>query len=65
MVRISLIKLEYFLFRYRFFILVMESNILIGLGEGSQKVQISSYKISHGDVMYSMATIVNNTILHI
>ena len=36
------------------------------MGEGSLKVQTSSYKIkSHGDVMYSMATIVNNTILHI
>ena len=34
-------------------------------GEGGQKVQTSSYKISPGDVMYSMVTIVNNTVLHI
>ena len=32
------------------------------MGEGGQKVQTSSYK-SHGDVMYSMATIGNNTAL--
>lgn len=34
------------------------------MGEEDQKVQISSYKISHGDVKYSMMIIVN-TILHI
>ena len=34
-------------------------------GEGSQKAQTSSYKISHGNAMYSMVTIVNNTVLHI
>ena len=28
-----------------------------------QKVQISNYKLSHGTVMYSMMTTVNNTIL--
>ena len=28
-----------------------------------QKVQISNYKLSHGNVMYSMMTTVNNTIL--
>lgn len=27
------------------------------MGEGVQKVHISSYKISHGDVAYSMVTI--------
>ena len=34
---------------------------------GGQKAQISSYKIniSHEDVMYSMVTIVNNTVLPI
>ena len=32
---------------------------------GGQKVQASSYKISHGDVMYIMVTIVNNTVLYI
>ena len=26
-------------------------------------VQTSSYKISHGDVMYNMVTLVNNTVL--
>ena len=35
-----------------------------GIGEGSQKGQILSYKVSHRDVMYSMMTLVNN-ILHI
>ena len=35
------------------------------MSEGGQKVQISSYKISHGDVTYSMVTIVNNTVWHI
>ena len=33
------------------------------IGEGGQKVQAFSYKISHGDGKYSMVTIVN-TILH-
>ena len=32
-------------------------------GEGGQKVQTCSYKISQGDVMYSMVTVVNNIIL--
>lgn len=35
------------------------------MGDRSQKVQMPSYKISHGDVINSMATIVNNTALHI
>ena len=35
------------------------------LDEGSQKVQTFSYKISHGDVMYSMVTLLNNTLLRI
>ena len=35
------------------------------MGEGGQKVQTSSYKISHGDVRYSMVAAVNNTVLHI
>lgn len=29
------------------------------MGEGSKKVQTSSYKVSHGNVMYSSVTIVN------
>ena len=34
--------------------------------EGSQKIEASSYKINKPwDVMYSMATIVINTVLHI
>ena len=32
------------------------------MGEKSQKVKISSYEISPGDVRYSMVTIVNNTV---
>ena len=35
------------------------------MGEGRQKVQTFSYKISHGDVIYSMVTIVNNTVSYI
>jgi len=35
------------------------------LGEGDQKVQISSYKINSRDVMYNMKTTVNNTVLYI
>ena len=32
------------------------------MGEEGQRVQISSYKVnSHGDVIYSMVTIVNNS----
>ena len=34
-------------------------------GEGGQKVKTSSYKIRHEDIMYSMVTVVNNTVLHI
>ena len=33
------------------------------LEAGGQKIQTSSYKINSGDLMYSMMTIVNNTIL--
>ena len=38
-----------------------------GVGEISevQKIQTSSYKISDGDIMYNMVTIVHNTTLHI
>ena len=35
------------------------------MGEGGQKVQTSSYKIRHRNVLYNMATIVINTVLHI
>ena len=31
-------------------------------GEGSQRVQTSSCKLSLRDVMYSMVTVVNNTV---
>ena len=34
-------------------------------GEGGQKVQTSSYKITHGDVTYSMVTKGNNTMSYI
>ena len=42
-------------------------NVAVVTVGGGQKVQISSYKIniSHADVMYSMVTIVNNTVLPI
>ena len=30
-----------------------------------QKVQTSSHKVSNGNVMYSIVTLVNNSILHI
>ena len=29
------------------------------MSEGDEKVQIASYKVSQGDTMYSMVTIVN------
>ena len=33
-------------------------------GEGSEKIQTSSYKqVSHGNVMYGMVTVVCNTVL--
>ena len=32
------------------------------MGKGSRKVQTSSYKVSHGDVIYSMVIEVNNNI---
>lgn len=35
------------------------------MGEGSQKAQISNYKISPGDEIYSMMTRLNNTVLYI
>ena len=35
------------------------------MGEGGQKVQNSSYKISPGDVIQNMVAIVNNTVLYI
>lgn len=35
------------------------------MGEEGQKVEISSYNLSHGDVMYTIVTIVNNTVFHI
>lgn len=35
------------------------------MGEEGQKTKTSSYKINHGGAMYSMETIVNNTVVHI
>lgn len=35
------------------------------LGEGGQKGQTSSYKISHGGITYSMLTVINHTVVHI
>ena len=34
-------------------------------GEGDQDVQIFSHKISHGDMVYSIVTVVSNIVLHI
>ena len=34
------------------------------MGKGGQKVKTFSYKISAGDVKYSMVSIVNNTVLY-
>ena len=34
------------------------------MGEESQKVQTSRYKIRPGDVMYSMVTIADNSVLY-
>ena len=36
-----------------------------GIGEGGQMVQTSSYKIRSGDVMYSMVSKVNDTVLYL
>ena len=36
------------------------------MSEGDQNIQISSYKMAKSwEIMYSMVTIINNTILHI
>ena len=36
------------------------------MGEGGQRIQTSSYKTNtFWDVMYSMATMVNNTVLYL
>jgi len=35
------------------------------MGEEGQKVQISSYNLNHGDVMCTIATVVNNIVFHI
>jgi len=35
------------------------------MGEGDQEVKPSSYKISHGGIMYSMVTIANSIVLQI
>lgn len=34
-------------------------------GKGNQNAQTSNHKIGHGDTMFSMGTVVNNTGLHI
>ena len=31
------------------------------MGKSGQKIQTSSYKISHGDIMYRIVPVVNNT----
>ena len=41
----------------------MNRLMMLEMGEGGQKLQSSSYKISHGDVMHHMANIINNTTL--
>ena len=38
---------------------------VLKMSEGGPKVKTCSYKISHGDVMHSLETIVNNTAFHI
>ena len=35
------------------------------MSKDDQAIQTSSYTVSHGDVMYSMVPIINNTILNI
>ena len=43
-----------------------KSGELNEMGEGVKKYKLPSIKqISHGDVMYSMGTIVNNSVLYI
>ena len=43
----------------------MEGSGVEEMGEGGQKVQVSSYKISSGDIMYNMGNLVNFTVLYI
>ena len=52
----------------------MENRLVVArgweVGDGKdgvegQKVQTSSYKLSHGDMMYKMVTVVNNTVFYI
>ena len=43
----------------------MEGSVVEEMGEGGQKVQVSSYKISSGDIMYNMGNLVNFTVLYI
>ena len=47
---------------------VWEASLGVSVGktvEGTQQVQISRYKINHGDVTYKIVIIVNNIVLHI
>ena len=37
----------------------------VKMGEGSQNIQTSNYKINYGSVIYSMVTIFNYTLLYI
>ena len=37
---------------------------VVKLGEGGQEVQTSSYKIVPGDIMFSLVTLVHNTVLY-
>lgn len=43
--------------------LMVASGGMCKMGEGTQKVQTSNYKISHRDIIYSIGNIANNIII--
>ena len=42
-----------------------EGSAVEEMGEGGQKAQVSSYKMSSGDIVYNMGNLVNFTVLYI
>lgn len=45
--------------------MVTRAGGMVEMGEGGHRVQIFNYKmIKFGDLMYSVVTVINNTVLH-
>ena len=42
--------------------MVVRGGVWVKWVKESRKYKLNSYKINHGNIIYSMATIVNNTI---